>query len=113
MGLFDGTTLERPVVCDRCGRVEAECACPPAAAARTPPSEQSVRLAVEKRAKGKTVTVVRGLADEGVHLNEVLSMLKSACGAGGTVKEGRIEIQGRQLDSIRVSLEKAGYCVKG
>jgi translation initiation factor 1 len=113
MGLFDGTTLERPVVCEGCGRLEAECACPPATVVRTPPAEQTVRLAVEKRARGKAVTVVRGLADEGEHLSEVLTKLKSTCGAGGTVKEGQIEIQGRQLDSIRAVLEKAGYRVKG
>jgi translation initiation factor 1 len=111
MGLFDGTPLERPVVCDVCGRLLAECACPPPASVRTPPEEQTVRLSVEKRKKGKAVTVVRGLADEGDHLRELLVSLKSACGAGGTVKDGAIEIQGRQLEAVRAALVKAGYRV--
>lgn len=113
MGLFDGTPLERPVVCERCGQPEAQCECPPPAKKRTPPAEQTVRLAIEKRKKGKVVTVVRGLADEGDHLSEVLARLKSTCGAGGTIKEGQLEVQGRQLDAVRATLEKAGYRVRG
>ena len=94
MGLFDGTPLERPVVCDRCGQPEADCRCLPEPVRQTPPSEQIVRLSVEKRRNGKSVTVVRGLADEGTRLADVLSLLKTSCGAGGTVKEGEVEIQG-------------------
>jgi translation initiation factor 1 len=115
MGLFDGTPLERPVVCERCGEPEATCRCDPVAEPelRTPPERQQVRLAIEKRKRGKSVTVVRGLADEGEHLSEVLVALKSSCGAGGTVKEGEIEIQGRQLERVRDVLTQRGYRVTG
>lgn len=113
MGLFDGTALERPVVCERCGEPEQACGCPSEPERRTPASEQTAQLTVEKRRKGKTVTVVRGLAAEGDHLTGVLSALKTACGAGGTVKDGEIEIQGRQLDRVRKILIHAGYRVKG
>jgi len=115
MGLFDGTPLERPVVCERCGKPDAECRCAPAVEpqVRTPPEKQQVRLAIEKRKRGKAVTVVRGLADDGEHLAEVLTRLKSSCGAGGTVKEGEIEIQGRQLERVREVLADLGYRVSG
>jgi translation initiation factor 1 len=111
MGLFDGTPLERPVVCEQCGKPEADCQCAPEPERRTAPSEQTLRLTTEKRRKGKSVTVVRGLVDEGTHLADVLTMLKTVCGAGGTVKDGEVEIQGRQLDTIKTSLTRAGYRV--
>jgi translation initiation factor 1 len=71
------------------------------------------RLSVEKRRKGKTVTVVRGLSDEGCDLLELLSRLKTHCGAGGTLKEEILEIQGDHLDRIRAALGQMGYRVKG
>lgn len=113
MGLFDGTLLERPVVCDRCGQPEATCTCPPPAVEVSSPHSQTARLSIEKRAKGKLVTVIRGLRDEGDQLARVLRALKTVCGAGGSVHEGEIAIQGRQLDVVRNWLEEAGYRVKG
>ena len=61
MGLFDGTQWQRPVLCETCGKLAAECECPAPAPARLAPEKQTARLAIEKRAKGKMVTVVRGL----------------------------------------------------
>ena len=39
-------------------------------------------------------------------------MFKQRCGTGGTVKDGRIEIQGDQRERIVAELEKLGYKVK-
>src|SRR5512144_2954816 len=50
---------------------------------------------------GKTVTVVAGFT--GISLAEIERLAKEmqkTCGAGGTVKEGRIEIQGDQRESV-------------
>jgi translation initiation factor 1 len=73
-----------------------------------PPEKQAARVAVEKRKRGKVVTVVRGLADD-AYLPVLLADLKSACGAGGTCKEGLIEIQGDHADRIRELLGGKGY----
>lgn len=59
---------------------------------------------------GKTVTVVTGFV--GISQTEKEQLAKSmqtACGAGGTVKEGRIEIQGDQRDTIARLLKEAGF----
>ena len=59
---------------------------------------------------GKTVTVVTGFA--GISQTEKERLAKSiqtACGAGGTVKEGRIEIQGDQRELIARMLTEAGF----
>jgi len=58
----------------------------------TPPHNQTARLAVEKRKKGKVVTVVRGLPADQNDLRGLLGQLKAACGAGGTVKDDELEI---------------------
>ena len=59
--------------------------------------------------KGKGVTVVweLPLTDAGMH--ELAARLKQKCGTGGTVKEGRIEIQGDQRERIISELEALGY----
>src|ERR1041385_9527833 len=59
---------------------------------------------------GKTVTVVTGFT--GIPLAEkerLAKKMQKACGAGGTVKEGRIEIQGDQREVIIRILTNAGF----
>jgi translation initiation factor 1 len=59
---------------------------------------------------GKTVTVVTGFTGIGQAEKETLAEeMQKACGAGGTVKEGRIEIQGDQRDAVACILTIAGF----
>ena len=112
--LFAGTKFDRPPQCERCEKPEAECVCPPlepVAPPRVPPEKQTARLAIEKRRMGKFVTVVRDL--HSLDLPELLTRLKNHCGAGGSIQDGVIEIQGRHLDRIRTELQRQGYRVKG
>jgi translation initiation factor 1 len=111
--LFAGTEFYQAAKCERCGEREEDCRCPPAPSPRIPPEKQTAKLSVEKRKKGKVVTVVRGLAAEGNDLPELLSTLKAACGAGGALKDDALEVQGKHLDRIRESLAKLGYRVTG
>jgi translation initiation factor 1 len=66
----------------------------------------------ERRAKGKLVTVIAGLGREANDLNELAARLKNACGAGGTVKDGRIELQGDHLQAAQTALQEIGYKTK-
>ena len=113
MRLFAGTPYDLPPKCDRCGALVADCVCPPLAAARIPPAEQVAALAVEKRRKGKVVTVIRGLPAAGNDLPALLSLLKTRCGAGGTIGEDGLEIQGEHFARLRAALSELGYGVKG
>jgi len=116
MRLFEGTQWDRPPSCERCGELEDECNCPPAEPEPrllTPPEQQTARLSVEKRKKGKVVTVVSGLAAEENDFPALLGELKAACGAGGSIQNDRLEIQGRQTDRVREVLRKVGYRTKG
>lgn len=113
MRLFEGTEFDRPPRCDHCDELEAECTCPPPEPVRIPPEKQTARLGKEKRKRGKVVTVVRGLPVEGNDLPGLLTDLKNHCGAGGTLKEDEIEIQGDHVDRIRERLAAIGYRTKG
>jgi translation initiation factor 1 len=77
-----------------------------------PPAQQLVKIAIEKRKKGKIVTALRGVSSDGAGITELLSHLKSVCGAGGTSKDGVLEIQGEHADRIREALLQLGYRVQ-
>jgi len=113
--LLAGTPFDRPPVCERCEKPETECQCPPPEPVkhRIPPEKQTARLAVERRKKGKVVSVIRGLPAEGNDLPALLAELKNACGAGGTLDGDVLEIQGEHLPRLKVLLEKRGYRVQG
>ncbi len=79
---------------------------------RIPPEQQTARLMTERRAKGKLVTVIAGLDPKDNDLNELATRLKNACGAGGTVKDGQIELQGDHLQAAKRTLQAIGYNTK-
>ena len=59
---------------------------------------------------GKTVTVVQGFVGIGLPEKEKLAkQMQRTCGTGGTVKEGRIEIQGDKREEVARILTEAGF----
>lgn len=62
--------------------------------------------------RGKGVTTIFDLNLSESEMATLAAVLKNACGTGGTVKDGRIEIQGDQRDRVVAELEKRGYKVK-
>lgn len=57
---------------------------------------------------GKGVTLVTGLTLPPSTLEELGKSLRQACGTGGTVKDGVIEVQGDHREKIQKALEKQG-----
>jgi translation initiation factor 1 len=75
------------------------------------PNDGVVRVFREKTGRrGKTVTVVRGLAAN--DLTAVAAELKKLCGAGGAVKDGAVEIQGDHRDKVVARLQQQGRKAK-
>ena len=98
-------------MCPACRQPIALCRCGQAA----PPvsSDGIVRVSRETQGrKGKGVTVIRGVALDAAALDQLGRELKAACGSGGTVKDGVIEIQGDHRDRIVERLQAAGMKVK-
>ncbi len=59
---------------------------------------------------GKIVTLVTGFTGIGLPEKESLAKkMRNACGCGGTVKEGDIEIQGDQRETVARILREAGF----
>lgn len=112
-GLFDGTSLERPVTCERCGKAMLACTCPRGKDGKILlPKDQPARVRREKR-RGKDVTVISGLDPKATDLAGLLKTLKTTLGAGGTVADGEIEVQGDHREKVVGVLVKLGYPAKG
>lgn len=78
-----------------------------------PPIQQIAYLHRESKGRGgKTVTLVKNLVLSEADLKSLSKRLKQACGSGGTVKDGLIEIQGEHRQTIAEVLKGLGYKVK-
>jgi translation initiation factor 1 len=101
--------------CPVCGWPQRSCQCSSRKDRDEPlPTRIVAKLRVEKKGRGgKTVTVVYGLPENDVFLKALSQQLKRACGSGGTVVEGGVELQGDVRDRVRQVLAQAGYLVKG
>ena len=78
-----------------------------------PPNKQTARIWRDsRRRKGKTMTVIANLQHDPAILEELMKTLKKFCGAGGTLKDGEIEIQGDHREKIAEKLKEMGYKVK-
>jgi translation initiation factor 1 len=99
-------------MCPACRRPLVECAC--RTAAKTPAAGDGVaRVTRETKGRGgKSVTVVKGLALGPVALGLLGKQLRTACGSGGTVKDGVIEVQGDHLERVVEALTKYGHKAK-
>lgn len=98
-----------------CGWPQRDCQCSTRRAIDEPiPARVVAKLRIEKKGRGgKAVTVVYGLPQNESFLRELSQQLKRACGTGGTIIDGGIELQGELRDRVRDVLAKQGYIVKG
>lgn len=70
-----------------------------------------VVIRVDARRYGKSMTILEGF-DPGVDLPALAKELKHHLGAGGTLKDGTIEIQGDHRREARAYLEKKGFPIE-
>lgn len=97
-------------MCPACRRPLATCACS-RAAVPAPKGDGVVRVSREARG-GKVVTVVRGVALDVAALTALGKRLRTSCGAGGTAKDGVLEVQGDHCARVIELLRAAGFNVK-
>jgi translation initiation factor 1 len=109
MGLVYSTENGR--MCPVCRQPRAACHCK--AAPKPPAGDGIVRVSRETKGRGgKAVTLVRGLPLDEAALAVLGRRLRSACGAGGTVKDGVIEVQGDHAERLAALLQAEGWRVK-
>jgi len=94
-------------ICSVCGLPDELCMCEEIAK-----EQQQIRIYNDTRRYGKTVTIVNGLDSSDIDIDELARTLKNRCAAGGTAKEGRIELQGEHKRKVQAVLEGMGYTVQ-
>lgn len=76
-----------------------------------PDARQRAKVALEKRAKGKEVTVVSGFVLSAADRKALCTALKKSCGGGGSDTDAGIEVQGDHRDRVRAFLGARGWKV--
>ena len=107
-GLVYSTDAGR--MCPDCRQPISSCVCRQSVA---PIGDRVVRVSRETKGRGgKSVTLVKGLVLDALSLATTGKQLRTACGSGGTVKDGVIEIQGDHCVLVTEVLKKQGHKVK-
>ena len=70
---------------------------------------KGIRVRLERRPGGREITTVLGLVGRPDQVAALASELRAACGAGGTVRDGVIELQGDQVDRVKAALAERGF----
>lgn len=99
-------------MCPACRQALADCRCR-AAAAAAPVGDGIVRVSRETKGRGgKAVTLVRGVPLPPDALAALGKKLRGACGAGGTLKDGVLEVQGDHAERLVALLQAEGFKVR-
>jgi len=112
-------TTETGRICPECGKPASSCSCKKKKTVKADkqptayPNDGTIRIQREvKGHKGKTVTAVFGVPLENEELLKFVKTLKRLCGAGGSVKDGVIVIQGDHRQTLLNEIKKYGYTAK-
>lgn len=99
-------------MCPACRQAVSACLC----GGKVGPVRQGdgiVRVSRETKGRGgKAVTVIRGVTLDAACLADLGKRLRTACGAGGTVKDGVMEVQGDHCERVIEWLQREGWVVK-
>ena len=96
-----------PEICNTCGLPKEICVCEEIAR-----EQQDIKIYIEKRRYGKTVTIVEGIDANDIDINDLARQLKTKCASGGTVKDGNIELQGDHKKKVYDTLVELGFKVE-
>lgn len=109
-GLVYSTDVGR--ICPECRLALTACVCK-ARAKAAPVGDGMVRVSRQTKGRGgKSVTIIKGLALDSLALALLGKQLRTACGSGGTVKDGVIEVQGDHCELVMEALKKHGHSAK-
>jgi len=90
--------------CPICGLPEELCVCETIAK-----ESQKIRIYTERKKFRKYYTVIDGINEKEIDLKDLTKKLKSKFACGGTVKDGRIELQGNHTHNVKKFLVNMGF----
>ncbi len=93
-------------ICPKCGLPKEICVCEDIAR-----EQQKIDIYVDKRRYGKMMTIIDGLNPNDLDIDTLITKLKKKCASGGTIKDGRIELQGDHRTKVKETLEQMGFIV--
>lgn len=91
-------------ICALCGLPKDLCVCEDIAK-----ETQKITVKTVKRRYGKIMTVIEGFDQKNINLKELTKKLKSMMACGGTLKNGKIELQGSHKTKVKEALLKCGF----
>ena len=91
-------------ICQICGLVKELCVCETIAK-----ESQKILVYVEKKKFNKNYTIVEGIDQKEIDLKDLAKKLKSALACGGTIKDGKVELQGEHKQRTRKILIEHGF----
>ncbi|ANF22827.1 stress response translation initiation inhibitor YciH [Thermococcus sp. CX2] len=71
--------------------------------------QQRIRVYIEKARYGKLKTIIEGIDEKEFDLEDIAKKLKAKLACGGTVKKGRIELQGDHRERVKKLLADLGF----
>ncbi len=91
-------------VCPVCGLVKELCVCETIAK-----ESQKILVYIERKKFNKNYTIVEGIDEKEIDLKGLAKKLKSELACGGTIKEGKIELQGEHKQRVKKILIGYGF----
>jgi translation initiation factor 1 len=70
---------------------------------------QEITISLENKKFGKVYTVIAGIDEKEINIDELAKKLKTKLACGGTVKNGKIELQGSHVQKAKEMLLEAGF----
>ena len=94
-------------ICPKCGLPNELCVCEEIAK-----EQQKIEISVDKRRYGKMMTIIDRINSSDLDIDALITKLKKKCASGGTIKEGKIELQGDHRTKVKETLEEMGFSVE-
>jgi translation initiation factor 1 len=91
-------------ICSQCGLPKDLCVCETIAK-----ESQKIVVSLEKRKFGKIETTIEGIDNKEIDLKDLTRQLKNKFACGGTMKNGKIELQGDHKQRVRDFLIQIGF----
>jgi translation initiation factor 1 len=91
-------------ICPTCGLVKELCVCETIAK-----ESQLIKIFLERKKFKKFSTIIEGIDQKEINIKDLAKRLKEQLACGGTVKEGKVELQGDHKNKVKNILVKMGF----
>lgn len=91
-------------ICSKCGLPKELCVCETIAK-----EDQIIKVYLIAKKFNKNYTVIEGINNKDIDMKGLAKKLKTTLACGGTIKEGRIELQGDHKQKVKDILVQSGF----